>query len=81
MNMLGSTVTDRVTGFRGVVTGIVEYLTGCNQALVVVPMKEDGSLPESQWFDVQRLAVVPAVPAIVLDNGKTPGFDKAPPKR
>jgi hypothetical protein len=81
MNMLGSNVTDRVIGFRAVVTGVVEYLTGCNPALVPPPMKEDGTLPEAQWFVVQRLAIVTAAPTIILDNGKTPGFDKAPPKR
>lgn len=77
--MLGSTVRDRITGFTGVVTGHVEYLTGCNQALVVPPMR-DGKLPESQWFDVQRLEDTGAE-CIVLDNGATPGCDKAAPKR
>ena len=81
IDMLGRTVTDRVTNFRGVVTGVVEYLTGCNQALVVPPMSSDGKLPDSQWFDVQRLAVVEDVPAVVLDNGATPGCDKPAPRR
>jgi hypothetical protein len=77
--MLGLTVRNRITGFTGVVTGHVEYLTGCNQALVVPPV-QDGKLPESQWFDVQRLESTGAE-RIVLDNGATPGCDKAAPKR
>lgn len=77
--MLGLTVKDRITGFTGIVTGYVEYLTGCNQALVVPPMK-DGKLPASEWFDVQRLEDTGAS-RMVLDNGATPGCDKAAPKR
>lgn len=79
--MLGHTVVDKVTGFTGVVTGIVEYLTGCNQALVVPRMDADGKLPESQWFDIQRLQVDDSKAPISLENGNTPGFDRAPPKR
>ena len=78
-NILGTTVRDRITGFTGIVTGYVEYLTGCNQALVVPPM-QDGKLPSSEWFDVQRLEDTGAEP-IVLDNSVSPGFDLAPPKR
>jgi len=76
----GLTVKDRITGFSGVVTGIVEYLTGCNQALVVPPMDKNGKIPESIWFDVQRLEVLDK-PQIILENGTTPGCDKAPPRR
>jgi hypothetical protein len=78
--LLGATVRDKVTGFTGVVTGFVQYLSGCNQVLVVPPIKEDGSLPDPQWFDVQRVDAQ-ATPLIVLDNGSTPGFDRAPPVR
>lgn len=79
--MLGHTVTDRITGFRGIVTGVVEYISGCNQALVGPPVDKDGKIPDSQWFDVQRLEIDRSVSRIVLDNGNTPGFDRAPPRR
>lgn len=77
--MLGLTCKDRITGFTGIVMGHCDYLSGCSQALLVPPMKDD-KLPESQWFDVQRLEDTGA-PRIVLDNGATPGFDKQAPKR
>lgn len=77
--MLGTTARDRITGFTGVVMGVCDYLSGCSQALLVPPM-QDGKLPESQWFDVQRLEDTGAV-RIVLDNGATPGCAKAAPKR
>lgn len=81
MVKLGVTAVDRITGFRGVVTGIVEYISGCNQALVVPRVKEDGSSTDAQWFDLQRLSVDSAHPVVTLDNGSSPGFDRAPPKR
>lgn len=79
--MLGKTVSDRITGFRGVVTGYVEYLSGCNQVLVVPPISADGTLRDASWFDVQRVDVLDHVPPVVLDNGTTPGCDRAAPKR
>lgn len=78
---LGVTVKDKVTGFSGVVTGVVYYITGCNQALVVPKVGKDGSQREAQWFDWQRLDIDRKAKRVVLDNGATPGFDKAAPKR
>lgn len=77
---LGQTVRDKITGFKGIVTGRCEYITGCNQALVAPPVKADGSSTDSQWFDEQRLEITKAKP-VTLDNGKTPGADKPAPKR
>lgn len=77
---LGIEVKDKITGFRGVVTGFVRYLSGCNQVLVAPALGPDGALRDSQWFDVQRLDRV-GDSKIVLDNEATPGFDSEPPKR
>lgn len=81
MIKLGVKATDIVTGFSGTVTGTAQYISGCSQALLVPRVKEDGSFVESQWFDEQRLTVDKSVAAIVIDNEKTPGPDKAAPKR
>lgn len=78
--MLGLNVRDRITGFAGIVTGHVAYISGCNQVLVVPPVKPDGSLAESQWFDEQRVEVL-STNRLILDNSRTPGPDKAAPKR
>jgi len=77
---LGITVKDRITGFKGVVTGFVQYISGCNQALVVPKASGEGAYIEAQWFDIQRLEQQDE-PQIKLDNGATPGCDRAPPKR
>jgi hypothetical protein len=75
---------DKVTGFSGVVTGIVYYLSGCTQALLAPPVALDGKLPDSQWYDVQRLIYTHPNAEhgrVVLNNDTTPGCDAAPPKR
>lgn len=76
---LGVTVKDKITGFKGVVTGYVRYITGCDQVLVV-PQVKAGANAEARWFDVQRVEQV-GKSKITLDNSKTPGFDAPPPVR
>lgn len=79
--ILGATLRDIVTGVSGVAIGRVEYLSGCNQALIQPRAKDDGVFVESVWFDEQRLEPVAGIARIKLDNGSTPGFDKPAPKR
>ena len=80
-HLLGKTVKDRITGFKGVVVGYVEYISGCNQVLIVPRVKEDGSTINSGWYDEQRIDIDVSASQIVLDNSRTPGSDKAPPIR
>ena len=78
--ILGTTYKDKITGFTGVCTGFVTYITGCNQALVQPKSKDGDSYPEPQWVDAQRLERVEG-DTITLDNGPNPGFGKAAPIR
>lgn len=80
MDFLGFTYVDRITGFRGVCTGHTVYISGCAQMLLVPPVK-DGAFAEPQWFDQQRCELVTTAERVVLDNGLTPGCDRAAPKR
>jgi hypothetical protein len=77
---LGRTYKDKITGFTGVATGYVHYISGCNQALLAPPVGADGKMPEGQWFDEQRLEAQ-ANERIVLENSLGNGFDREPPKR
>ena len=77
---LGYTYRDKVSGFRGVCTGTVQYLSGCNQAVLSPKVKADGSLERGEWFDVQRLAEE-SDPPVTLENDTTPGFGDAAPVR
>jgi hypothetical protein len=76
---LGITAKDKITGFQGVVAGFCQYISGCNQALLIPKIGENGDFKESHWFDVQRLEAV-AADVIKLDNAETPGFEKGAPK-
>jgi hypothetical protein len=79
---LGMKYRDKISGFTGVATGYVRYITGCNQVLLGPKAKDDGTLPSSEWFDEQRVEdVTEAGGRVVLDNGATPGFDRPAPKR
>ena len=77
---IGDKVKDKVSGFVGIVTGVVDYISGCKQALVAPVVDKDGKLLDSNWFDIQRLDVVDAN-VLRLNNALTPGPDLAPPKR
>jgi hypothetical protein len=78
---IGQKVTDRITGFTGVVTGKVNYISGCEQALVAPRVDKDGKLVSSEWFDVQRLDAVADHATVVVDNARTLGFDTPAPRR
>jgi hypothetical protein len=71
---------DIITGFKGICTGKVVYITGCDQALISPEAKEDGTLPEAHWIDVQRLELVEGM-NITLENGVIKGKDKSAPIR
>jgi hypothetical protein len=77
---LGITARDRITGFQGVVTGYCQYISGCEQALLIPTVGPDGALRGGEWFDIQRLERV-GDDIVVLDNGSTPGPDKPAPIR
>ena len=52
----GDIVRDAVTKYEGVVSGIIDYWTGCNQALVIpTKLSKDDKRPSGEWFDIERL--------------------------
>lgn len=77
---LGATYTDIITGFVGIATGHVEYLTGCHQTLLTPKCGKDNSKLEPQWFDDDRLTEKKAK-LVELPNRDRNGFDKAAPIR
>jgi len=70
---LGVKAKDLVTGFEGIVTSKVEYLTGCTQFGLTPPAK-DGKVESIEYFDGRRLEVIGegVSPAAVTDE-KDPG--------
>jgi len=70
LNMLGLSVVDKVTGFKGIVSSMSFDLYGCVQGLVTPSMKEDGKCPDNLWLDVDRLRIVCREPVM-----KRPDFE------
>lgn len=64
LDMLGTKVRDRVTGFEGVVTSVGFDLYGCIQCVVSPPIDKDGRLPDGRWFDSNRIEVMSTTPVM-----------------
>jgi hypothetical protein len=77
--LLGQSVVDKLTGFKGLVTGRCEYLTGCHQVLVQPRVNAENEFVEPRWFDEDRAELLDG--RIVSLQTVNPGFDKEPPKR
>jgi len=71
--LLGHKATDKVTGFKGVVTSVSFDLYGCIQIVLSPAVKPDGTKGEGFWFDVNRLNLTSKNP--VMD---VPSFIKGP---
>lgn len=54
---LGSEVEDKVSGFKGKVLVIVEYLHNCSQYYIEPPVDKDGKPQTGQFCDEGRLIV------------------------
>ena len=53
---LGEKVKDQITGYSGIIIGRIEYITGCDQYLIVnQKVKSDGERKKGEWFDENRL--------------------------
>ena len=80
MNFMGRKVKDKITGFTGIVTGYVSYISGCNQVLITPSVDKDGKIKESEWVDEQRVKILPGK-TIALNNSQGAGFGPPAPKR
>jgi hypothetical protein len=60
----GKKYRDRITGFVGTCTGKAQYISGCDQILIVADDKGDGKFPGSTWIDDERLIDVESEQAV-----------------
>jgi hypothetical protein len=74
---LGATLKDLISGFQGIATGRVSYITGCDQYLLQ-PQSKDGDKKEAIWFDVNRLTQV-GKKKIILKTSEENGADISAP--
>ena len=52
---LGEKVKDDITGFEGIAVARCYYISGCIRIGVQGQVKQDGSVPDPEWFDEDRL--------------------------
>lgn len=74
---LGIEAKDKVTGFKGIIVGRADYLTGCSQ-YALQPKIEKDTWKENKWFDENRLDIV-GKKKINLTSNKDNGCDITPP--
>ena len=55
---LGDLIADKITGFKGIVTGVCFYNTGCIQYGVQPLELKDGKPNESHWHDEIRVKLI-----------------------
>ncbi len=82
---MGSTASDILTTFTGVVTGYAQYITGCDQYLLTPKGKDKHKKDESEWFDDNRLTINSKIKRVVLKTDKSDinangAMDEAPKK-
>jgi len=56
LDLLGFKASDKVTGFKGVITTVSFDLYGCVQA-VITPESREGKVLQGHWFDINRLNI------------------------
>jgi len=56
--LLKDLVEDTITGFKGTVVGMAQYLNGCSRCEVKPKGLKDGRTIESEWIDEGQLEVI-----------------------
>ncbi len=78
-NLIGFTVKDIVTGFKGIVTGQAIYITGCDQVSITSQCGENDT-GHTMWVDINRIKINQNLDRIVLDTSVNKGACQAPSK-
>lgn len=72
MDKLGKKAKDKITGFKGIVIGKINYLFGCDQ-YGIAPEAKDGKTNGTCWFDEGRIEIIGKGVSIEEVRGKKPG--------
>lgn len=68
IELLGYRGKDKITGFAGVVDSVCFDLYGCVQISLKPPMRDNGEIPDSYWFDVTRIEIFSKERVVNLPN-------------
>ena len=55
-------VKDKITGFKGIVAGIAQTLSGWHIGVILPEVKKDKTLHDANWFHDERIEVVEKKP-------------------
>lgn len=55
---LGDEVKCKISGWKGLVTGLTKHLTGCDRANVQAPIQPDGKYGDSYAIDIAALEII-----------------------
>ena len=81
-SLFGLVGRDVITGFKGVIIGYVQYISGCSQFLMTPKVTDDNTAKDGQWFDTSRIEVMEEEARIQLppdEVAEVPGSDMAAP--
>lgn len=77
---LGRNAQDKLTGFKGVLVGRIQFLTGCNRyAIRPTHLDKEGKTIDSEYFDEGRIEILKGgidIPSISVSQ---PGSDDRHP--
>lgn len=76
MIKIGSLARDKISGFTGIVGARTQWINGCRRVLIEPKsLKDDGSVLEGVWFDIQMVEVVSE------DTGLIPDWEVKDPQQ
>lgn len=79
---LGKEAEDKVTGFKGIIIGVSQWLTGCNQVCIKPKVDKDGTMKEAEWVDEGQAVIIgEGIDAEDVKSGNPGGPRKDQPKR
>ena len=77
----GQKVIDTITGFKGTITAVIEYMNGCIRYQIQPQIDEKGEYRESQIIDEQQLELIDKPkPKKKMFEREPPGGDRPRPQ-
>lgn len=70
--VLGATYRDLLTGFQGMATAVIRYITGCTQVGLCPGLNGEGKIGDSTFLDWTRLVRLTAVPVVKIRDPEAP---------
>ena len=55
---LGKEAKDKITDYKGVIIGRIDYLYGCKQYGLCPKTLKDGKIVDTLWFDEGRIEII-----------------------